>query len=354
MLLFLAVCLAGGAADDLELRDIVSQLQARVDAQDQVINALRAQLMPANHPRVGGEACRTAPFAWPCAPSAEARTPARPFEQFERVMMVTAHPDDESIGSGTLARFAQLGREVTIVCLTNGDKGTALLNVSSTELARTRAIELQRAAAALGAKAVMLGYEDGNLQNTYEARMRVAAQIRMHRPELLVTFNPQYNFNHFQYGTEHKDHKASGAIALDAFYPTARDHLQFKELWWPDQHRATLRKCCPELSNLTQPLQGWKVREAYLFAAEKIGRVSGGNGGNYGNGAVRYETVEVALDDALLEKKARSLSMHVSQTGGASWQALLPDIRNHSAILGAASDTITPYAEWFTRVVNMP
>jgi hypothetical protein len=123
------------------------------------------------------------------------------------------------------------------------------------------------------------------------------------------------------------------------------------------------------------------VEEAYLFATEKVGRVSGGSAGGAGAGAdglrlgsssgggggggggvdggaasavPRYQTVEVELDDEALEAKARSLAMHVSQTGGQSWQELLPAIRNHSAILGAASNPPLPFAEWFTRVVNLP
>ena len=115
-LLILVVFLAAGVSgDDRELREALSRLQARVDAQEREITALRAQLTPP--PGAGGDAraagggtCKTAPFAWPCAPSAESRTPARPFQQFDRVMMVTAHPDDKSIGSGTLARFARPAR----------------------------------------------------------------------------------------------------------------------------------------------------------------------------------------------------------------------------------------------------
>ena len=45
-------------------------------------------------------------------------------------------------------------------------------------------------------------------------------------------------------------------IALDCFYPLARDHLQFKELWEPGKHRATLRREAPELAELSTPLQG--------------------------------------------------------------------------------------------------
>ena len=176
--------------------------------------------------------CQLAPFAWPCPPSLESRQPALPFAQFARVMAVTAHPDDESLGSGTLARLARLGAEVTIVCLTNGDKGTSQLNVTSAALAQTRRAELTRAAAALGATAVWLGYEDGGLENTYEARMRVAAQIRLRRPQLLVTFNPQYNFGHFQVrgagSMAARQHQRRGVpshpLRPDALTPTPAPH----------------------------------------------------------------------------------------------------------------------------------
>ena len=117
--------------------------------------------------------------------------------------------------------------------------------------------------------------------------------MRIHRPQLLVTFNPTYNLNHFQHGSEHKDHKTAGAIALDCFYPLARDHLQFVELWEPLQHAASLARF-PELTanhsgwDRTTPLLGWKVPEAYLFAAERLSF-----------SPPRYETVTVDVSDVL-------------------------------------------------------
>ena len=93
----------------------------------------------------------------------------------------------------------------------------------------------------LGADAVILGIPDGELENTYIARMRVAAQIRLFRPELLITFNPTVDLTGYSNGRSHRDHSIAGQIALDCFYPLARDHLQFKELWEPQQHRQTLQ-----------------------------------------------------------------------------------------------------------------
>ena len=110
-------------------------------------------------------------------------------------------------------------------------------------------------------------------EDSYEARLRVAAQIRLFQPDLLVTTSPVRNFGHYQLGSEHKDHAHAGAIALDCFYPLARDHLQFPELWNPTNatNRAILESF-PELDgwNKTSPLLGWKVPEAYVFATEQF------------------------------------------------------------------------------------
>jgi len=47
-------------------------------------------------------------------------------ETIERVMVVTAHPDDPEFGAGgTIARLVQEGRRVAYVIVTNGDKGPA-------------------------------------------------------------------------------------------------------------------------------------------------------------------------------------------------------------------------------------
>lgn len=288
-----------------------------------------------------------APLAWPCASAIESQTVADPVRQFKRAIVVTAHPDDESMAAGLVSKLSGAGAAVLVVVLTNGDKGTSNVSITPTELARIRAAEMERAAAALNASAVLLGYEDGNLENSYEARLRVSAQIRLFRPDVLITFNPVQNLGHIQLGSEHRDHTHAGQIALDCFYPLARDHLQFKELWEPTlpENRAVLDRF-PELAgwNKTEPLLGYIVPEAYLFATEKLGKW----------GPPRSETVFINLTTAELATMARSLAQHVSQTGGATWEALLPRILRRAAVLGTASEPPVPHAEWFTRVANLP
>ena len=80
--------------------------------------------------------------------------------------------------------------------------------MTSPRLRQIRAREMHNAAAALGGTAVLLDYEDGELDvghspeagglggrsTRYELRLRLAAQIRLFEPELLITFNPVPNF----------------------------------------------------------------------------------------------------------------------------------------------------------------
>ena len=79
------------------------------------------------------EPCEASPFAWPCAPSLEQKIPAAPLD-FERVMVVTAHPDDEASAAGLLALLARRGKHVVIVVCTNGDKGSTNTTVSRFEI----------------------------------------------------------------------------------------------------------------------------------------------------------------------------------------------------------------------------
>ena len=46
-------------------------------------------------------------------------------ERIQRVMVVTAHPDDSEFGAGgTVAKLVKEGKQVTYCILTNGDKGS--------------------------------------------------------------------------------------------------------------------------------------------------------------------------------------------------------------------------------------
>lgn len=48
-------------------------------------------------------------------------------ETIDKVMVITAHPDDSEFGAGgTVARMVKDGREVSYVIATNGNKGSGI------------------------------------------------------------------------------------------------------------------------------------------------------------------------------------------------------------------------------------
>lgn len=147
-------------------------------------------------------------------------------ERPNRAMVVFAHPDDEIGCAGTVAGWIKEGTEVCLVLCTNGDKGTEDLTVTPAQLAKTRAEEQRAAAEALGVKdLVMLGYPDGELEDTMEFRGKLVREIRRFRPDIVFTHAPVVLTRH-----NHRDHRMTGVVTLDAVYPYARDPWHFVEV----------------------------------------------------------------------------------------------------------------------------
>ena len=144
----------------------------------------------------------------------------------DRAMVIFAHPDDAEIGSGgVVATWVAAGCEVTYVLCTNGDSGTADRSLTPEQLARKRADEQRAAADFMGVKnVVMLGYPDGELEDTRELLGDIVRAIRQYRPHTVFVHDP-YRMQGFQ----HRDHRKAGIATTDAVYPFARDHLHFPE-----------------------------------------------------------------------------------------------------------------------------
>jgi LmbE family N-acetylglucosaminyl deacetylase len=141
----------------------------------------------------------------------------------KRLMAVGAHPDDMEYGAGaTITKWIREGWEGCLVICTDGGKGTSDPNMDPQNLIATRAKEARAAAGALGIKdVVLLGYPDGDLENTRDLREHVVRQIRRFRPDVIFTFDP-YRRSH-----NHRDHRSAGGATFDAVYPYARDYHHF-------------------------------------------------------------------------------------------------------------------------------
>jgi LmbE family N-acetylglucosaminyl deacetylase len=195
--------------------------------------------------------------------------------EIERVLVVTAHPDDVDFGAaGTVATWTDAGIEVAYCIVTYGDAG----GYDETPRAEMRAIreaEQRVAAKAVGVGDVtFLGYPDGRVYVTHDLRRDITRQIRLLRPQRLVTQSPQRNWQRIV--ASHPDHLASGEAALCAVYPDARN---------PFAH--------PELL-ADEGLEPWTVAEVWMM---------GGPDPN------RYVDVTDAFD-----RKVAALRAHTSQT----------------------------------------
>ena len=146
-----------------------------------------------------------------------------------RILIVVAHPDDAEFGcGGSVARWVADGCEVSYCLMTSGNRGSDDPGMAPDRLAVIRAEEQRAAAGTLGVRdVVFLGYPDGELEDTRDARREVVRAIRRFRPDRVVTQSPFGSLNPY---SGHRDHRHAGRLALDAVYPYARDRLHFPEV----------------------------------------------------------------------------------------------------------------------------
>ena len=156
-----------------------------------------------------------------------------------RILLIFAHPDDESfVAAGLARRCADNGGTVALITATRGDAG----RVGEPPLCRRedlpalRERELHDAAGALGISEIdLLDYRDKQLADAPAAEVRdtLAAHIRRFRPHVAVTFDPGGMNGHV-------DHVAVSRFTLDAAsaaadgrwsIPGTRPHRVQRLLW---------------------------------------------------------------------------------------------------------------------------
>ena len=155
---------------------------------------------------------------------------AEPTPRTGPVLAVFAHPDDAEIcAGGAMAKWAATGREVHLLILTNGDRGSGDPTASREELAVTRRRETEAAVEVLGlASARVLSTHDGELENTSILREAVTRRIREVRAETVVSCDPTAVFFENRY-YNHSDHRTAGWIALDSCFPGSGNPHFFSE-----------------------------------------------------------------------------------------------------------------------------
>src|SRR5829696_8539985 len=125
-----------------------------------------------------------------------------------RLVTVGAHQDDMEVWAlGTVLRYLERGdlEALTVICVTNGDKGSAT-PVDRDAYAATRATEATAVANALGGEYVGLGEEDEYLFDGKEIREKLVRAVRAARPDVILC--PSID------DLNNTDHATAGKIAI--------------------------------------------------------------------------------------------------------------------------------------------
>lgn len=134
-------------------------------------------------------------------------------EDWSRALAVVAHPDDLEYGAASaIARWTDHGKWVGYVLATSGEAGIDA--IAPDEAARLRQDEERRSAAVVGVDTVeFLTHPDGLVEPSLVLRRDLAAAIRRHRPDVLVSI---HFGDRWPGGVNHADHRAVGIALIDA------------------------------------------------------------------------------------------------------------------------------------------
>jgi N-acetyl-1-D-myo-inositol-2-amino-2-deoxy-alpha-D-glucopyranoside deacetylase len=177
-----------------------------------------------------------------------------------RLLLVHAHPDDETIGSGaTMARYLAEGVHVTLVTCTSGEEGEVLVSDlahlasdQTDELGAHRRDELARAMAQLGVTDHrLLGgpgrYRDSGMVGTppnerpdsfWQTDLKTTADdlvpiIREIRPQVLVTYDDFGGYGHPDHIKAHRTAMYAAALAATPSYrPEFGAAWEIEKIYW--------------------------------------------------------------------------------------------------------------------------
>ncbi|MFI9587554.1 PIG-L deacetylase family protein [Streptomyces sp. NPDC052236] len=136
-------------------------------------------------------------------------------DDWQRALAVVAHPDDLEYGcAAAVAGWTDSGRDVAYLLASRGEAGIDTIEPAVCAPLRER--EQRASAAVVGVSAVeFLDHKDGVIEYGTRLRRDIAAAIRRHRPELVITLNHRDTWGGgLAWNTP--DHRAVGRATLDA------------------------------------------------------------------------------------------------------------------------------------------
>jgi LmbE family N-acetylglucosaminyl deacetylase len=139
------------------------------------------------------------------------------------ILAVFAHPDDESLAcGGTLARLADAGARVVLLCASRGEAGSVSdpALVAGTDLGAVRTRELYAAATVLGVHEVLIrDHPDGDLRwdHVPELHADIVGAIQHYKPDAVVTFDADGLYWHLDHvGVHERTFTAVRSFGIEA------------------------------------------------------------------------------------------------------------------------------------------
>lgn len=189
-----------------------------------------------------------------------------------RLLLVHAHPDDETIGTGlTIARYASDGADVTLVTCTLGELGEVLVPElaglaadRADQLGGYRIVELERAMQALGVTdhrylGGVGAWRDSGMMGTpgnddprafwscahdekrfEEAVWQAVEVIREVRPQVLITYDDNGFYGHPDHIMAHR--VAMAAADRAAEHDGAGDPWSIQKIYWVAVPKSALQR----------------------------------------------------------------------------------------------------------------
>jgi LmbE family N-acetylglucosaminyl deacetylase len=136
-------------------------------------------------------------------------------EDWQKALAVVAHPDDLEFGAAAaIARWTGQGKQVVYCLLTSGEAG--IDGVDPAECGPLREAEQIESSRIVGVSAVeFLGQPDGTIEYGVALRRVIAAAIRRHQPEIVITNNFRDTWD-ADVTLNQADHINTGRATLDA------------------------------------------------------------------------------------------------------------------------------------------
>ena len=205
----------------------------------------------------------------------------------KRLLLVHAHPDDETINNGvTMAKYAALGAQVTLVTCTRGEEGEVLVNELANlasdkddKLGEHREIELKDAMDELGIKdfrflgAPSKKWRDSGMMGTpandrddvfwqadlEEASNELVKIILEIKPQVLITYD---EFG----GYGHPDHIKAHRVAMRAAELAANQGWQVSKIYWNTMPRSVIQMGIEKMKEVGSDFFGAESADDLPFA----------------------------------------------------------------------------------------